>query len=362
MPRLAFLACLLCAALLVACAAEKTPAAADAKAAADAAKAEVAADSTAAAETAPAETASLDAAAAAPDVADAVPDVADAVPPDAALADVATPADAAADSAPDAAAADAAAEVVADAVADAAPDVAPLTDAGIPDTKAADAAMDMGMGMDMSAPDQTAADAIGYEIPTSLDVGYLTAPDAVPIPFTATNVDVVGIAYACTVTNYQPKACGEPILLDPPKLPGFHVDLPNAITYADKPPSSGTHRPVWGNWGEYVFLPQQRWLHNLEHAGIALLYHPCAPKATVEALRALAKYLPPFDGGPPIWVLTPYPELPSTIAMVRWGHVYLAECVDPVKMIKWSVEKSGDSPEVESMQGGYNQGWIGGWP
>lgn len=39
---------------------------------------------------------------------------------------------------------------------------------------------------------------------------------------------------------------------------------------------SGPHRPLWAAFGEYEFLPLQRWIHNLEHGGIVALYHPCA--------------------------------------------------------------------------------------
>ena len=205
------------------------------------------------------------------------------------------------------------------------------------------------------------AEAKVYDVDPNLDVGFLAAPDAVPVAVSATNVDVVGVAYTCD-GKWQPKLCGAPISLDPPQQPGKHVDLPTPITYADSPPSSGTHRPQWGNWGEYVYMPQQRWLHNLEHGGIALLYHPCAPKTTVEALRALAKAIPPDESGPPRWVLTPYPNLPTAVAMVRWGHVWLGECVAPSKMVVWLLEKAGDSPEVVAMPGGYDQLWLGGWP
>lgn len=27
---------------------------------------------------------------------------------------------------------------------------------------------------------------------------------------------------------------------------------------------SGTHRPLWPRYGEYKFVPRQRWVHNLE--------------------------------------------------------------------------------------------------
>lgn len=257
---------------------------------------------------------------------------------------------------------DAAGDVTSAGVSDAIADSVAGVDAAVADGPALDAAVADAPPMDMQMPSpDAAAEAKVYDIDPNLDVGLLPAPDALPLPASPTNIDVAGVQYTCKAT-WVAKPCAEPVLLDPAKLPGLHVDLPNPITYADKPPSSGPHRPVWGNWGEYAFLPQQRWLHNLEHSGFALLYNPCAPKATVEALRAFAKVLPPFGDGPPIWVLTPYPELPSAIAMVTWGHVYLAECVQPAKMLKWAYEKSGDAPEVESMPGGYSELWLGGYP
>lgn len=39
---------------------------------------------------------------------------------------------------------------------------------------------------------------------------------------------------------------------------------------------SGTHRKLWPVYGEYVYVPPQRWIHSLEHGAIVLLYHPCA--------------------------------------------------------------------------------------
>ena len=38
------------------------------------------------------------------------------------------------------------------------------------------------------------------------------------------------------------------------------------------PPSVGRHRERWGKWGEYDFLPPQRWMHNNEHGAAVFLY------------------------------------------------------------------------------------------
>lgn len=52
---------------------------------------------------------------------------------------------------------------------------------------------------------------------------------------------------------------------------------------------SGTHRPLWAAYGEYTFLPIQRWIHNLEHGAVVMLYHPCANKNEVQYLKKVVK-------------------------------------------------------------------------
>ena len=37
------------------------------------------------------------------------------------------------------------------------------------------------------------------------------------------------------------------------------------------------------------FVPAQRWLHNIEHGAIVMLYHPCTHHTLVEKLRGLVK-------------------------------------------------------------------------
>ncbi|PNF28715.1 hypothetical protein B7P43_G07870 [Cryptotermes secundus] len=38
---------------------------------------------------------------------------------------------------------------------------------------------------------------------------------------------------------------------------------------------SGTHRPLWPRYGEYKFVPRQRWVHNLEATPLALVTWGC---------------------------------------------------------------------------------------
>lgn len=68
---------------------------------------------------------------------------------------------------------------------------------------------------------------------------------------------------------------------------------------------SGTHRPLWPKYGEYGFVPKQRWLHSLEHGAIVMLYHPCANKNEVQLLRKIVK------GCLYRHIITPYNLLPQ---------------------------------------------------
>ena len=46
-------------------------------------------------------------------------------------------------------------------------------------------------------------------------------------------------------------------------------------------PTHAPHRPVWANFGEYAYLPPERYQHNIEHGCIVMLYHPCLDKKQV---------------------------------------------------------------------------------
>uniref|UniRef100_A0A8C5PPK1 Tumor protein p53-inducible protein 13 n=1 Tax=Leptobrachium leishanense TaxID=445787 RepID=A0A8C5PPK1_9ANUR len=54
-----------------------------------------------------------------------------------------------------------------------------------------------------------------------------------------------------------------------------HTCIDTQIVYTSPIPNSGAHRPKAAKYGEYIYCPPQRWLHNLKHGGVAFLYHPC---------------------------------------------------------------------------------------
>jgi hypothetical protein len=93
------------------------------------------------------------------------------------------------------------------------------------------------------------------------------------------------------------------------------------LVYTDLPPAGGDHHPCWVDFGVYdVEVPDERWVHNLEHGGVAFLYHcPDGCDAELEALDQLVR-------GRTQALLTPYAGLPKRFAAVSWGHRLVVDC------------------------------------
>jgi hypothetical protein len=95
------------------------------------------------------------------------------------------------------------------------------------------------------------------------------------------------------------------------------------LTYTDPPPTGGTHSECWANFGVYAEeLEDARWVHNLEHGGIVLLYR--CPEGCPEEVAQLEK----FVADHPRTILTPYAALPTRFAAVAWEYRLLNPCLD----------------------------------
>ena len=148
-------------------------------------------------------------------------------------------------------------------------------------------------------------------------------------------------------------------IINKPSDGGGHYNNPIGLCYNESPPSSGPHRPMWGRWGEYEYLPPQRYLHNLEHGGIALLYHPCVEQAVIDSLRTLACSYSEDDGGGFRWVMTPFIDLPTNIAVVAWEWTYLNDCFDAYSINEFIDEHYRNAPEDFYYNGSYNTLYAG---
>ena len=163
----------------------------------------------------------------------------------------------------------------------------------------------------------------------------------------------------CLDPAWQMPACGTTTVLDGAAVSADHIALPTVITYTEDPPMSGPHRAEWPNWGEYGFVPKQRWLHSMEHGGIVLLYHPCAPAELVNQLRTWAQNTPNDAGGPLRWILTPYPGLDSAFSLVTWRHRLKGNCFDTTAADAFRTQHYRKAPEDEDIDGGYVCTWLG---
>ena len=57
-------------------------------------------------------------------------------------------------------------------------------------------------------------------------------------------------------------------------------------------------------------------------------------------------------------MLTPYPDLPAAIALVAWGHVYTANCVQPSAMAAWVAAHYNKASEDVGAMGSYQELWV----
>jgi hypothetical protein len=187
------------------------------------------------------------------------------------------------------------------------------------------------------------------------DLGMGTEPDA--SGFETGDTDMVD--FTCQDSSWAPAACEAGTVAETTGASGTHTDEPEVIEYDDVPASAGPHRGVWGLWGEYEFMPPQRYIHNLEHGGVALLYNPCAPAEVVDSLREFARARPDDDGGEFRWILTPYPGLPTTVAVAAWESVYSSHCVDTDEITAFVDTEYRTAPEDVPRDGSYDRLWIG---
>jgi hypothetical protein len=188
-------------------------------------------------------------------------------------------------------------------------------------------------------------------------------------PDTSTQVDLDWRVVTCEAAPMAPlprsadSSCVAPAPFSRPATgPSSHVDDALPLTWEDSPPSSGPHRARWARWGTYSYLSPARWLHNLEHGGVAILHDPCLAESDVAALRAWANARPGDDTGRFRWVLTPYPGLPTPVAVVAWEEVLSLSCwrlSDEAAVSDFLQAHYRTAPEDVPFDGGYERGWLG---
>ena len=215
---------------------------------------------------------------------------------------------------------------------DAASDVVP-TDATLEPTDAASAPdatlapSDAAVRTDTMAADAMAADAMSPADAMTVDA---TAPaDAAADATTDSNLPDATLPDAATpdaaVRDAAPNgrlcaSCGGCEEVQSVKG-GDHTRAP--ITYPDPPPTGGPHNPCWARWGVHdAPVGAERWVHNLEHGGVVLLYN--CPAGCPAELAQLKQFVTTHKST----LLTAYDMLPVRFAIISWGHRLVADCAD----------------------------------
>ncbi|XP_071946409.1 uncharacterized protein [Antedon mediterranea] len=133
-----------------------------------------------------------------------------------------------------------------------------------------------------------------------------------------------------------------------PVKPPLHRCLTTPIEYDEVLPTSGKHRPLWPKFGEYRYLPTQRWLHNLEHGCAVFLYHPCAPQSEVDELRRIATRCLRKH------IITPYNKLPRDLpfAVVTYGCKLQIPYVNETAVVNFVKDHALQAPEADYPRNG----------
>jgi hypothetical protein len=120
---------------------------------------------------------------------------------------------------------------------------------------------------------------------------------------------------------------------------------------------------MWAKWDRYTDpVPAERWLHNLQHGGIALLYRPDAPPEVIQALSEAYDQIPPYVNpdrdaglcGNRLALMAPDSELDDTFAVLSWGHLYRSDCVpDVAAVVDFAVRRTDSAAESACSDGAW---------
>lgn len=120
--------------------------------------------------------------------------------------------------------------------------------------------------------------------------------------------------------------------------------------YSVVPATSGAHWfgpttnggiPAPARWGRYdTILPDEVLIHNLEHGGIGLHYS-CFDDCP-DVIAALDDILP---RSPSQYIMSPYPNMPSKIAITSWRHHLYLDEVDTEQILEFIEEYKDRAPE-----------------
>lgn len=134
----------------------------------------------------------------------------------------------------------------------------------------------------------------------------------------------------------------------PPNEGAAHSERCAPIQYGSKPPSSGTHYPIWPVFRAYDKpIPWGYLVHALEHGAVVIVYN-CSDGCPdqVAAAKELVAATPSKAGcsRPPV-ILAPDPTLDVPWAASAWGYTLRAKCFDRERFAGFVQRRANMAPE-----------------
>jgi len=134
----------------------------------------------------------------------------------------------------------------------------------------------------------------------------------------------------------------------PPNEGAAHAERCAPVQYASKPPSSGTHYPIWPVFRAYDKpVPWGYLVHALEHGAVVIVHNcPDGCPDQVAAAKELVAATPPKSGcsRAPV-ILTPDPTLDVPFAASAWGYTLRAKCFDRERFAAFIQRRANQGPE-----------------
>jgi len=93
-------------------------------------------------------------------------------------------------------------------------------------------------------------------------------------------------------------------------------------------------------------IPEEVWVHNLEHGGIVILYHCPTPCPDLERqLREVYATFPGSKYGHVKLLVTPYPRLKTRLAILAWTWIDELEEFDRERLLRFYRAHLDQGPE-----------------
>jgi hypothetical protein len=137
----------------------------------------------------------------------------------------------------------------------------------------------------------------------------------------------------------------EPVTLDDTRVAAYSAGQPHVtgtVDYAETPPVGGPHAAAWADCTGSVYaaaVPAENAVHALEHGAVWITYDPALAGADdVATLTALVQ-------GTYGLMLSPYPDLGSTVSLQAWNHALRLDDVDDPRLAEFAALLAGN-PET----------------